>query len=74
MTSRLGHGVARGSEIQQWLDGHPEVRDFVIIDDGNDMLHLTPNLVLTDARNGFQYTDMLACCDVLGIENKTVHL
>ena len=27
----------RGKEIQDWLDRHPDVEDFVIIDDDNDM-------------------------------------
>lgn len=65
VTPRLGHGVARGLEIQKWLDGHPEVTDFVIIDDDSDMLHLTPNLVLTDSQHGFQYKDMLAAVRLL---------
>lgn len=30
--------VERGHEIQDWLDNHPEVINYVIIDDMNDML------------------------------------
>jgi len=30
--------VERGHEIQEWLDQHPEVTGFVIIDDDSDML------------------------------------
>jgi hypothetical protein len=30
----------RGHEIQAWLDQHPEVTDFVILDDDSDMAHL----------------------------------
>lgn len=28
----------RGTEIQMWLDKHPEVENYVILDDDNDML------------------------------------
>lgn len=28
----------RGEEIQDWLDNHPEVEDYVILDDDSDML------------------------------------
>ncbi len=28
----------RGEEIQEWLDNHPEVEDYVILDDDSDML------------------------------------
>ncbi len=30
--------VDRGHEIQQWLNDHPEVTNYVILDDDNDML------------------------------------
>lgn len=30
--------VERGHEIQQWLDEHPEVENYVILDDDNDFL------------------------------------
>ncbi len=30
--------VERGHEIQEWLDEHPEVTNYVILDDDNDML------------------------------------
>lgn len=42
----------RGHEIQSWLDGHPEVRQFVILDDESDMAHLLPALVKTDFNDG----------------------
>lgn len=37
----------RGLEIQEWLDCHPEVEKFVILDDNDDMLHLLPKLIAT---------------------------
>lgn len=40
----------RGTEIQQWLDKHPEVENYVILDDDNDMLDKQlNNFVQTDA-------------------------
>lgn len=44
--------VERGNEIQMWLDQHPEVERFVILDDDDDMGHLKPNLVQTSFENG----------------------
>ena len=32
------NGTGRGGEIQTWLDAHPEVDNYVIIDDDGDML------------------------------------
>lgn len=37
----------RGREIQAWLNLHPEVTDFLILDDDRDMEHLKPRLVRT---------------------------
>ena len=32
------HKTLRGEEIQDWLDKHPEVEDYAILDDDSDML------------------------------------
>ncbi len=37
----------RGNEIQAWLDNHPEVEAFIIVDDSTDMVHLRDRLVRT---------------------------
>lgn len=42
----------RGVEIQAWLDAHPDVVGFVIIDDGSDMAHLMEYLVQTESYTG----------------------
>lgn len=43
----------RGREIQLWLKQYPGViTNFVIIDDGSDMEHLTPHLIQTDFEVG----------------------
>lgn len=40
----------RGTEVQQWLDKHPEVENYVIIDDDDDMLDKQlDHFVRTDA-------------------------
>ncbi len=40
-------GYARGWEIQDWLDAHPEVTNFAILDDDSDMVHLSDHHVKT---------------------------
>jgi hypothetical protein len=57
--------TSRGLEIQDWLDKHPEVEKFAIIDDDNDMEHLTKNLVRTNGLHGFQYKDMIKAKKIL---------
>jgi hypothetical protein len=39
-------------EIQSWLNSHPEVSAFVIVDDDEDMAHLMPKLVKTSWHSG----------------------
>ncbi len=39
----------RGNEIQEWLDRHPEVEKYAILDDDIDMLHTQmPNFFKTN--------------------------
>jgi hypothetical protein len=42
----------RGLEIQDWLERHPEVTSFVIIDDDSDMDPLASRLVKTSFKTG----------------------
>lgn len=74
---------ARGYQIQEWLSAHPEVGQFVIVDDDADMAHLIGYLVKTDGREGFswrqvkQVSVMLgACadCDAVGDHEKYCYL
>jgi hypothetical protein len=46
------HGHCRGDEIQAWLDAHPYVEKFCILDDGSDMGHLMSKLVHTSFKDG----------------------
>lgn len=64
------HGDHRGSEIDTWLKAHPEVTQFIILDDDADMDPHMDKLVQTDARNGFTYTDMLKICERFGVNGK----
>lgn len=43
----------RGHEIQAWLDKHPEVEKYAILDDDSDMLpEQMPNFFKTTFQNG----------------------
>lgn len=46
------HGDARGFEIQDWLNTHPQVSHFVILDDDVDMVHLRDKLVWVNPDKG----------------------
>lgn len=63
-----GDDVARGHEIKHWLDAHPEITDYVIVDDDRDMLKSQQeNFVNTSAMHGFQYADMLHALRILKV-------
>lgn len=49
-------GEQRGTEIQAWLNEHPEVESFVILDDDVDMGDLREYLVKTDTQDGLLAT------------------
>lgn len=42
----------RGKQIQDWINEHPELDKFVIIDDDSDMGHLLPHLIKTSTADG----------------------
>jgi hypothetical protein len=63
LTPRLdrvpGEDATRGEEIQAWLDLHPDVTRFVILDDTDDgMDDLRPHLVQTDPLFGLTDDDV----------------
>jgi len=50
----------RGDEIKAWLDAHPEITYYVIIDDDADMLKAQEQyLIQTDSLNGMLDTHMM---------------
>ena len=62
-----GKRMDRGHEIQDWLDRHPEVTNYVIIDDDGDMLDSQKeHFVHTSHFHGFQHGDMLWALRILG--------
>lgn len=42
----------RGLEIAEWLERHPEVETFIILDDDTDMAHLKDRLIKCDPYDG----------------------
>lgn len=68
---RDGKRIARGEEIQDWLNRHPEVTDYVIIDDDGDMLESQKNnFVHTSSMHGFQYGDLLRALRILNADQQ----
>lgn len=57
----------RGTEVQQWLNKHPEVENYVIIDDDNDMLDSQlNNFVQTNAyKRGLSDEDVELAIQIL---------
>ena len=57
----------RGEEIQKWLNEHPKVTSYVIVDDDRNMLESQKdNFVNTTNLHGFQYGDLLWAERILG--------
>lgn len=56
----------RGKEIQAYLKEHPEVTEFVILDDDSDMEPYMDRLVKTDGRNGLTFTDAEKVIEMFG--------
>lgn len=49
-----GYSGPRGSQIQRWLDGHPDRKRFAILDDSSDMEQLLPRLIQTSWARGLE--------------------
>ena len=62
----LGERRARGHQIQRWLDSHPGVRDFAILDDDADVAHLVDRLVRTNGDEGLQDEHVERVVEMLG--------
>ncbi len=66
---KMSSYVPRGKEIQKFFDsigGPPD--EFVILDDLNDMLHLTPHLVRTNDYVGLTDADVEKALKILKVE------
>ena len=65
-TPRLA--TIRGHEIQDWLNRHPEVIDYAIVDDDADMLpEQMHRLVQTSNFDGFSWANAMRLAQLMGI-------
>lgn len=65
----------RGHEIKLWLEQHPEIDKYLIIDDDSDMLHeQLPNLLLTNTYNGLQFEDMEKIREFFNLTNEPCNM
>lgn len=62
----------RGEEIESFLNIHPEVTEFVILDDDTDMKPYRHRLVKTDSRNGLTFVDAENVIKMFGETNEEV--
>lgn len=68
-TTPILHCTDRGDEIRDWLERHPEVESFVILDDDSDMCEFTEtNLVKTTNSRGLREEHVIKAIEIL---NKT---
>lgn len=59
----------RGDEIARWLENHPEVQRYAIIDDNSDMLpEQMPYFVQTNMFDGFLWRDAEKLSELMGIK------
>lgn len=59
----------RGYEIQEWLDEHPEVTNYCIVDDNDDMLaEQFLYFVKTNENNGITHNDAKTIVTILNIK------
>jgi hypothetical protein len=67
----LLEGQTRGSQIKSWLDKHPEVTHYVILDDDGDMLEdqRSTNFIKISRLNGFMFSDTIQAGKILNISN-----
>jgi HAD domain in Swiss Army Knife RNA repair proteins len=57
--------TVRGHQIQAWLNQHPDVEQFVILDDDSDMAHLMQRFVKINGRLGVTIFDARLAIGVL---------
>jgi hypothetical protein len=67
ITPRGEMGQVRGHEIGQWLKDHPEVKQFVILDDDSDMGPFLHRLVRSDSDAGLTDLDVEKALEILSV-------
>jgi hypothetical protein len=60
----------RGHEIALYLKYHPEITNFVIIDDGTDLAPFIDRLVQIDSKNGLTFSDAEKVIQKFGENNE----
>lgn len=64
------HLEIRGLEIEDWLRSHPEVTEYLILDDDSDMLDdQKDRLILTDAMNGLLFEGMCKMLELFDVQS-----
>ena len=58
-------GAVRGREIQQYLDEHSEIKEYIILDDGRDF-YGHQNLIWCNPHNGLSRLEFTTGCTALG--------
>ena len=59
---------SRGIEIRDWLDDHPEITNWIAIDDSTSFAQdQLPNLILTTSQNGILFEHYEKAVKILGI-------
>ena len=67
-TPILSSGI-RGEEIQQYLDNHKEIINYVILDDDSDMLESQmKHFVKIDSKVGLTIKEIIQCEEILNME------
>lgn len=67
-TVSLWGGTVRGDEIKEWLDRHPDVEKYVIVDDDSDMLpEQMDNFVQTKYGSGLTFDVAKEICEKLDL-------
>ena len=60
------YGILRGEQIEDWLLQHPEVKEYVILDDDSDMLlKQKDNFVNVSNEYGFSRLDYVKAIEIL---------
>lgn len=66
------HYKERGDEIRAWLDKHPEVTEFAILDDTADMSAVNSNFVQTNHKVGLTDEDLVRIEKILNVHASEV--
>ena len=61
----IDYARLRGIEIKNWLKYHKDIKNYVILDDDNDMGDLSDHLVLCNNHYGFNYPEYISAIDIL---------